>query len=134
MENLFSEARVRTKLMLIMVVDDDADTALSLKLLLEGLGYTVDVFTNPIKALSAFKPYHYELIFLDVKMPHMDGFELYQEFKKVDKKCKVCFITAFEAYYQSLKEFFPKLDVTCFISKPVTRKNLLEHVTRELGF
>lgn len=116
-----------------MVVDDDADTSLSLKLLLENIGHRVEAFTSPLEALLAFKSTHnYDLIFIDVKMPYMDGFHLYREFKKVDKKCKVCFITAFETYYQSLKEFYPNLNVSCFLKKPVTSNKLNECILREL--
>jgi two-component system catabolic regulation response regulator CreB/two-component system response regulator ChvI len=49
----------------------------------------------------------------------MNGFELYQEIEKVDKKTKVCFITAFEVYYHALREIFPTLEVGCFIRKPI---------------
>jgi CheY-like chemotaxis protein len=116
-----------------MVVDDEADMALLLKLYLESSGYRVDCYTDPLKALSSFKPRHYDLNLLDVKMPRMNGFRLYQRLKQIDDSCKVCFITAFEAYYQSLKEFFRNLDVTCFIKKPVTKERLLDCVAHELG-
>ena len=52
-------------------------------------------------------------------MSQMNGLELYQEIKKKDEKVKVCFVTAYEVYYESLKRKFPKLNVSCFISKPV---------------
>lgn len=42
-------------------------------------------------------------------------------------------MTAFEIYYRSLKEFFPQLDVTCFIRKPVSRERLLSLVATELN-
>src|SRR5215212_5119649 len=61
-------------------------------------------------------------------MPKMNGFELYQEIEKVDKKAKVCFITAFEVYYQALKEIFPTLDVGCFIRKPIEIDDLVRRI------
>lgn len=118
---------------LVMVTDDDPDSALSVQMHLEDSGYRVKTYTNPLKALSEFKNFHYDLVLLDVKMPGMDGFQLYQRLKKIDKSCKVCFITAFEIYYKSLKEFYPNLDVTCFIQKPVTRKKLLKIVEQEIN-
>lgn len=90
------------------------------------------MYTNPVKALSEFKPRQYDLILLDVRMPYMNGFRLYEKLKKIDKSCRVCFVTAFESYYQSLKEFFPNLDIKCVIRKPITEQRLLEHVVREL--
>jgi two-component system, OmpR family, response regulator ChvI len=53
-------------------------------------------------------------------MPKMNGFELYEEIEKIDDKAKVCFITAFEVYYNSLRELFPTIEVDCFIKKPIT--------------
>jgi DNA-binding response OmpR family regulator len=118
----------------IMVVDYEVDTALLLKLYLESAGYRVDSYTDPVKALSSFKPRHYDLNILDVSMPRMNGFQLYRQMNQIDDSCKVCFITEFEAYFQSLKEFFHKLDVACFIQKPVTREKLLDRIAQELGF
>jgi two-component system, OmpR family, response regulator ChvI len=65
-------------------------------------------------------------------MPKMNGFELYQEIEKVDKRAKVCFITAFEVYYQALKEIFPTLDVGCFIRKPIEIDDLVKRINSEL--
>ena len=62
----------------------------------------------------------------------MNGFELYQEMEKIDNKAKVCFITAFEVYYEALREIFPNLEVTCFIRKPIEIKDLVGRVKAEL--
>jgi two-component system catabolic regulation response regulator CreB/two-component system response regulator ChvI len=66
-------------------------------------------------------------------MPKMNGFELYQEIEKIDDKVKVCFITAFEVYYKSLRELFPVTKVDCFIKKPVTTDELVERIRTELS-
>ena len=115
-----------------MVVDDDADTANLFKDYLKCLGCQVDSFTDPLKALSSFKPNHYDLLLFDVKMPSLNGFQLYQEIKLIDHTSKTCFITAFEVYYKSLVEFFPSLDVTCFIRKPITKSEFLKRIDQEL--
>src|SRR3977135_2949496 len=104
----------------LMVVDDEADIAFTLKLELELSGFfLVDVFNDPKIALSHYKPDYYDLILLDVKMPEMNGFELYQEIQKKDKNVKACFVTADELYYELLKKEFPKLNVDCLISLPI---------------
>jgi DNA-binding response OmpR family regulator len=72
-----------------MAVDDEADITFTLKKELEQSGLLVDVFNGPTSALSNFKPDYYDLILLDVKMPQMNGFELYQAIKKKDKNVKV---------------------------------------------
>ncbi|HEY7082621.1 MAG TPA: hypothetical protein VH500_23260 [Nitrososphaeraceae archaeon] len=47
-------------------------------------------------------------------------------------KAKVCFITAFEDYYDYLKEQFPRLDAQCFIKKPVTARESVQRILSEL--
>jgi two-component SAPR family response regulator len=66
-------------------------------------------------------------------MPKMNGFELYGEMEKIDDKAKVCFITAFEVYFSSLRELFPTMKVDCFIKKPIKTEDLVERITTELG-
>lgn len=117
----------------ILLVDDELDITSLFQYYLEDSGYQVDVFNDPLKALSEFRAGLYELALLDVRMPHITGFELYEKMHRIDNACKVCFMTAFEIYYRSLKEFFPHLDVTCFMRKPVSRERLLSLVATELS-
>ena len=63
----------------IMVVDDEHDLTLFYQMCLEYYGFKVEIYTDPKKALSNFKPDYYDLIILDIKMPNIDGFELYKE-------------------------------------------------------
>ena len=120
----------------LLVVDDEPDITLSLKKGLEHNGFTiVDTFNDPLLALSSFKTDFYDLILLDVKMPKMNGFELYRELEKKESKekdIKACFITAYEIYYESLKKEFPNLNVGCFITKPVEIEDLVIRINAEL--
>jgi CheY-like chemotaxis protein len=47
-------------------------------------------------ALKRFKPNFYALAIIDIMMPKMGGFELYEHLKKIDPDLKVCFLTASE--------------------------------------
>jgi two-component system, OmpR family, response regulator ChvI len=116
----------------ILIVDDELDITLAFKKGLETNGFLVDIYNDPILALSNFKSGFYDLLLVDVRMPNMNGFELYQEIEKVDKKAKVCFITAFEVYYEALKEIFPTLEVGCFIRKPIEIDDLVKKIDSEL--
>jgi DNA-binding response OmpR family regulator len=116
----------------LMAVDDEFDITFTLKMMLEQSGFSLDVFNDPAKALSNFKPDYYKLILLNVMMPQMNGFELYQEIKKKDKNVKACFVTAHELYYESLKKEFPKVDVGCFIRKPIDIDDLVKRIKTEL--
>ena len=113
----------------IMLVDDEPDINAALSVVLKREGYDVDTFENPFIALEKLKPGFYGLIILDIKMPQMDGFELYREIKKVDKKAKICFLTASELYYENFrKEKFTPLDKELFIIKPISNAELLKKI------
>jgi two-component system, OmpR family, response regulator ChvI len=117
----------------ILIVDDDHDIALAFGKGLENNGFKVNTFTDPTSALSEFKAGIYDLLLLDVKMPKMNGFELFAEMVKIDDKVKVCFITAYEVYYQALREVFPTLNIECFIRKPIEIAALVDKVREELN-
>ena len=92
---------------------------------LEQGGYDLQVFNDPLVALSNFKPNIYDLLILDIKMSNMTGFELYRKLKEIDSKVKVCFITAFETYYEKFKqEFLPLEEIKGFIRKPIQNRRL----------
>ncbi|MDQ4074417.1 MAG: response regulator [Thermoproteota archaeon] len=115
----------------ILLVDDEPDVAFALKLGLEQNGFKVDIFTDAELALSSFSAGMYDLALLDIKMPQINGFELYERMKKVDSKVKVCFITAHNVYYESLKELFPGMDCDCYV-KPIRIDELVRHVKKQI--
>ena len=86
----------------ILLVDDEQDITFAPNIGLEDNGFVVDSFNDPILALQSFKQKNrqeddpYALALIDIKMPKMNGFELYNQIRKIDDKVKVCFITAFE--------------------------------------
>jgi len=115
----------------ILVVDDEPDIGLTLKIILERFGFTVDFFAVPKTALENFKPGLYDLIILDIKMPEISGFELYGKFKSKDANFKALFLTGLKELddYDNLKKnVFPKMGERHFIQKPVSEKDLLEQV------
>jgi DNA-binding response OmpR family regulator len=118
----------------IMVVDDEADLTMLCGIALEYYGFKVDTFTDPQKALSNYKPGYYDLVILDIMMPKMDGFQLYNEIKKKDQKAKVCFLTASELYYEQFrKEEYSAIDKNLFIQKPIQNEELLKEVNRRIS-
>ena len=118
----------------ILVVDDDADVTSTFKMVLEMNGFEVDAYTSPLSALSNFKPNEFGLLLLDIRMPAMNGFELFKKMKSIDTKVEVCFITAFEDYREEFKESFPMLDeAKYFIRKPKAIQDLVNHVATILG-
>jgi DNA-binding response OmpR family regulator len=115
----------------IMVVDDESDLTLFFSMTLEYHGCMVDAFNDPKNALSNFKPDYYDLVVLDIKMPGMDGFELYKEIQNRDNKANVCFLTASELYYEEFREKeYNALDKNLFIRKPIGNDELIKEIDR----
>jgi FixJ family two-component response regulator len=118
----------------ILLVDDDADVVSTFKMILELNGFEVDAYTDPFSALSNFKQNEFGLLILDIRMPNISGFELYEKLKIIDGNVVVCFITAFEDYHEEFKESFPMLDeAKHFIRKPKAIQDLVNHVATILG-
>ena len=110
----------------ILIVDDESDTTSSLSLSLEDSGlFEVDLFNDALLALSNFRPNNYDLLLLDVNMPKMSGYELYNEILKVDNKVKVCFIGTHNIDYNALKTRFSSQEIDSFITKPFLRKPII---------
>jgi two-component system, OmpR family, response regulator ChvI len=124
----------------VLVVDDEQDIITAFKLGLEETGlFQVDGFSDPKSALSNLSNVglrHYNLLLIDIKMPQINGFELYQQIKNkfgdISSNTKVCFITAYEIYYETLKKEFPTLNVGCFIKKPIIIQDLINRLKQEL--
>jgi DNA-binding response OmpR family regulator len=115
----------------ILVVDDEPDLTQVSTLALEYHGFKVDSFNDPQEALSKYKPGLYDLVILDIKMPKMDGFELYQEIKKKDNNANVCFLTASEQYYEEFrKKDYLALDRNLFIRKPIENEELVKQIKK----
>ena len=118
----------------ILIVDDDPDITNVFTVGLEDTGsFVVETYNDSVEALSNFRPYLYDFILLDIKMPKMSGFELCDRIKKVDSKVKVCFISAFDPYSDELREQFLSLKIECFIPKPIQIKELVERIKVELS-
>jgi CheY-like chemotaxis protein len=119
----------------ILIVDDEQDVARLFSVSLERNGFVVDVFNDPLSVLSNYKAGTYDLVLLDIRMPHMNGFELYQKIKDMDNKVKVCFITAYEESLNEFKSLFPSLqEADCFIRKPIEIQNLVKLVKSKLNY
>jgi DNA-binding response OmpR family regulator len=114
----------------ILLVDDDVDITHSFSLALQKDGFIVDTYNDPLIALGDFKADLYDLVLLDIKLPKMDGFELYDKIREIDRRVKVCFISGYQMNYLALRE--QGLQIDCFISKPIKIEDLLRRINAEL--
>jgi two-component system, OmpR family, response regulator ChvI len=119
----------------ILVVDDEPDITLSLKLCLDENGVKVDSFNDALLALRNFKTGLYDILILDVKMPKMNGFKLYKEMKKIDNSVEVFFLTALSEFqnYEEFNEIPLKLRQSHFIQKPIENQELLTRINMIMG-
>jgi DNA-binding response OmpR family regulator len=119
----------------IFIVDDEPDLIMLFKLGLEDNGFEVDAFNDPHTALCAFKNKgSYDLALIDIRMPDMNGFELYNEMKKIDDQVKVCFITAFDVQQADMEAISSsdKKSVNV-IRKPIAIEEMVQEIKNQLN-
>ena len=114
----------------VMVVDDERDILRIIKRDLEANNntFTVDIFSSSEQALQAFEGHpkdYYDLILTDIRMPKMNGFELYRRIKEKNPAMKIAFITAFEINKEEFNKVLPSIDVKDFIIKPISMSDLI---------
>ena len=121
-----------TTLKKILLVDNEADITFALENALEHYGFSIDSFNDSMLSLNSYKRNFYDLIILDIKMPNMDGFELYNKIKEIDPKVKICFLTASELFYEEYRKkryvLGEKLGEEYFIQKPIKTDDLVQKI------
>jgi two-component SAPR family response regulator len=122
----------------ILIVDDDEDVTITFKAAIEDSNIAtnkrIEVYTsnNPVGTLSEFKPNFYDLLLTDIKMPHMNGFELSEKILAIDINVKICFMSSGEINREALREIYPTRQEGCFIRKPVSIDYLVKRIRSEL--
>ena len=117
----------------ILVVDNEPDITTTLQIGLEAGGFYVDTFTDPELVLSNFKAGLYDFVLVDIIMPKIDGFELYERLKKVDPDVKVCFLTASEMYHEKIRRAkYYALNKDLFLQKPISTSDLIREINKKI--
>jgi DNA-binding response OmpR family regulator len=116
-----------------LIVDDDPDLTFTLKTVLYENSFKVDSFNNPILALKNFQAGSYDLLIMDVNMPQMNGFELYEKIREIDNKVRIRFLTTeSEMNFGNAFQLLP--NVNCFIKKPIENEKLIiKQVSETIG-
>ena len=118
----------------ILFIDDEKDVTFTIKIILEQTRlFFVDSFNDPDLALRRFKPNFYALVLIDIMMPKMDGFQLYESLKKIDPNVKVCFLTASEMYYGVHRGVeHCALNKDLFLQKPISTDDLIREINNKI--
>jgi two-component system catabolic regulation response regulator CreB/two-component system response regulator ChvI len=124
----------------ILVIDDDPDVTTTFKVGLENSNnygddtkrIVVYTYNDPLTALSEFEPNFYDLLLIDINLPNMNGFQLYEKILHLDINIRVCFMSSGEINREALREIYPAMSLGCFIRKPVTMLCLVKRIKSEL--
>jgi len=124
----------------ILIVDDECDVTMTFRAVIEDSNNEVDVnkrievytSNDPVTSLSEFKPNFYDLLLVDINMPHMSGFELCEKILAIDINVRVCFMSNGEINREALREIYPTRQEGCFIRKPVSMDYLVKRIRSEL--
>ncbi len=113
----------------ILLVDDEPDITFTIKSMLNDNGFQIYTFNDPITPLKLYRSNFYDLVILDIKMPKMDGFELYIKIREKYPKVKICFLTAIATFDQEFRKARSEVGriiaEECFIQKPITTEDLI---------
>jgi len=119
----------------ILLVDDEQDILSTFKKSLALEGYDVDAFVDPVKALKHFaklSPSHYKLAVLDIRMPGLNGLQLYFRLKAINRNIKILFISALDSVPE-LISILPDLKAAVDImKKPVELHDFISTIKRAL--
>ena len=114
----------------ILLVDDEEDIVSVFANGLRKHGFEVDGFSDPRDALHNLQPRRYSLAILDVRMPHMNGYQLASELLKVDPHIKIGFMSAIEPPFapSAGEEEKPLFYPLFFLKKPISMQKMLDQL------
>jgi len=128
-EEAKKEAEETLKKSNILIVDDDEFLTETFKVILETVGYGVEVASTGMQAINLTKDKTYDMVILDIKLPDINGDEVARIMKKQGKKMKIVMITGYEKLAEALRD--ERVDVKEVLMKPVSPNSLLT-VTKKI--
>jgi len=118
----------------ILLVDDEKDDLVVLEKFLQLGGFEVNSFSNPRQALLHYantNPYSYDLIISDIRMPDINGFQLYYKLKSIKHDAKILFATCLNIA-EELLTLLPEVDPQQVIQKPIEKEKFIEIVKKQI--
>jgi two-component system, OmpR family, response regulator ChvI len=114
----------------VMVIDDEQDILMTFEGFLTSEGFVVDAFSDSQDALERFAqagPSHYDLIIMDIRMPKINGLQLYQRFKALSANIKIIFVSCLDAA-EELVTMLPEVKSSEVLRKPVDQEYFMRVV------
>lgn len=119
----------RTKKLSILLVDDEKDICLAYSELLKIHGFSITTSSSSNDVLQSFKKGDYDLAILDVRMPSLNGYELYEKLRAIDSEIQVIFMTAYYFTDTKFQDRHDELTETNFMVKPLDIDKLMETIS-----
>jgi two-component system, OmpR family, response regulator ChvI len=116
----------------ILLVDDDKDVLFTFNTVLTSQGILVDAFNEPLEALKHFNDRdYYDLAVLDIRMPELNGLELYYRLREINEGIKVLFVSALETP-EELVSMLPGIRADNIVKKPLEIDQFISAVKNRL--
>jgi DNA-binding response OmpR family regulator len=110
--------------MKILIVDDSKNIRITIQHLLENENHEFDIAMNGEEALDKILTNEFDLVFLDIRMPTLDGMEVLREIRKKGNKTPVVILSAYGTVDNAVEAM--KLGVVDFMTKPFTPTEIRE--------
>jgi len=114
----------------VLIVDDEPDIIMLLRLALEAAGYATVEATDGKEALEVIRSSHPDLVLLDIMMPGMDGWATLEHLDETGEHPRVIMVTAKTASRE--RDRAMEMGVDDFVTKPFEPDELLERMRRVL--
>ena len=111
----------------VLIIDDEEDILYTFTTLLNRQGYKVKAFSNSIEAFTHFtekSPYFYNLILMDIRMPGINGIQLYHKLRAINPYAKILLISALDVVHE-LIESVPGINTKEIVRKPIEAEDFI---------
>jgi DNA-binding response OmpR family regulator len=114
----------------VLYVEDNEDTALAVKVILDGGGFETELAYSGKEGVRKAKEGVYDLVLLDIMLPDMSGWDIFEKLKK-DGKTKFAFVSVIPVSAERMTEL-KRAGISDYITKPFTKVELIERVKKIL--
>ena len=115
----------------ILYIEDNADTAEAVKLILTKAGFELDISLSGKDGIDKAKKNHYDLCLLDIMLPDMSGWDIFQKLKKDKVKSKYIFLSVLQVSTERMNEL-KNAGIDDYITKPFIKADLIARIKKVL--
>jgi CheY-like chemotaxis protein len=120
----------------ILVLDDESDIVRIVERFLQGLGFRVSAFTDPVVALEYLHSHSNDccsIVISDIRMPGMNGYEFVKKVKGIKPQGKIILMSAFEINDMDFSKVLPDIKIDAFLQKPFSIRELKSMIIEKVS-